>query len=58
MTPKRRSMNLSWFFYLPLLQQISTDQIIEFKQVLTRPSVAKTDCRFFSVLMFHETVSN
>ena len=35
---------------------------IEFKQFLTRPnlecSVAKTDRRFFSVLMFHETISN
>ena len=27
MTPKRRAaINLSWFFYMPLLQQISTDQ--------------------------------
>ena len=40
----------------------ASQRIIEFKQFLTRPnlacSVAKTDRRFFSVLMFHETISN
>ena len=36
----------------------ASQRIIEFTQFLTRPnlacSVAKTDCRFFSVLMFYE----
>ena len=40
----------------------ASQRIIEFKQFLTRPnlacSVAKTGRRFFSVLMFHETISN
>ena len=40
----------------------ASQRIIEFKQFLTRPnlacSVAKTDRIFFSVLMFHETISN
>ena len=40
----------------------ASQRIIEFKQFLTRPnlacSVAKTDRRFFSVLMFHETISH
>ena len=40
----------------------ASQPITEFKQFLTRPnlacSVAKTDRRFFSVLMFHETISN
>ena len=30
MTPKRREViNLSWFFYMPLLQQISADQMFK-----------------------------
>ena len=40
----------------------ATQRIIEFKQFLTRPklacSVAKNDRRFFSVLIFHEIISN
>ena len=40
----------------------ASQHIIEFKQFLTRPnlacSVSKTDRRFFSVLMFHETILN
>ena len=40
----------------------ASQRIIKFKQFLTRPnlacSVAKTDHRFFSILMFHETISN
>ena len=40
----------------------ANQSVIEFKQFLTKPnltcSVAKNDRRFFSVLIFHETISN
>ena len=39
----------------------ASQSVIEFKQFLTKPnlicSVAKNDRRFFSVLIFHETIS-
>ena len=34
MTPKRRALNLSCFFYMPLLQQIPTDQMFKMSIVV------------------------
>ena len=50
MTPKRRAINLSWFFYMPLLQQISTDQMNEWMCIYI-PHISHIVSRRFTILI-------